>query len=384
MILSELSKEGRIEPPAPRVWVLADDRPGHRTQVVGLADALGWPYEVKDLRFTALNRISNRLLGASRLTLDRARSAALAPPWPDLAIAMGRRSAPIARWIGKQSGGRTRLVQLGRKGANVAGPFDLAITCAHFRLPAHPRRVETLLPLTQVTPDRLAAAAAQWPGLFDAAARPRIMLLVGGTTAQHRLPPATARRMASDVAAFAEENGGSLTIVTSRRTGAAAEAALRQGAASATLHGWRRDEKENPYLGYLALADVLVVTGDSESMLAEAAAAGKPLFIHPIPKKPLSFRARIAAAVLRASRGGPAEGGRTPLIRRICAGLIESGAVLPPRDLDRLHRDMAEAGVARFFGEPLEAAPVEPEDHNEQVLRRVRALVGIPPGANAG
>ena len=79
---------------APRVWLLLDDRPGHTTQVVGLAEALGWPYETKPLRFTALNRLSNRLLGASRLALDAGASAELSPPWPDLVIAMGRRSAP--------------------------------------------------------------------------------------------------------------------------------------------------------------------------------------------------------------------------------------------------------------------------------------------------
>ena len=36
----------------PRIWVLADGRTGHRSQGVGIAEALGWPYEVKDLRFT--------------------------------------------------------------------------------------------------------------------------------------------------------------------------------------------------------------------------------------------------------------------------------------------------------------------------------------------
>ena len=42
---------------APLVWLLLDDRPGHTTQAVGLAEALGWPYERKTLAFTALNRI---------------------------------------------------------------------------------------------------------------------------------------------------------------------------------------------------------------------------------------------------------------------------------------------------------------------------------------
>src|SRR3546814_15678791 len=87
---------------APRIWLLLDDRPGHITQVVGLAEALGWPYETKALRFTPLNRLSNRLLGASRLSLDTARSTALTPPWPALVIAMGRPAAPIARWVKRQ------------------------------------------------------------------------------------------------------------------------------------------------------------------------------------------------------------------------------------------------------------------------------------------
>src|SRR3546814_11122182 len=69
--------------PVPRVWLLLDDRPGHATQVVGLADALGWPHEVKRLRFTPLNRLSNRLLGAGRLSLAARQSSPLTPPWPD-------------------------------------------------------------------------------------------------------------------------------------------------------------------------------------------------------------------------------------------------------------------------------------------------------------
>ena len=58
---------------------------------------------------------------------------------PDLVIAMGRRKAPIARWIRKQSEGLSRLVQLGRKGANDAEAVDLTFVCPLFRLPPHPR-----------------------------------------------------------------------------------------------------------------------------------------------------------------------------------------------------------------------------------------------------
>lgn len=358
---------------SPRVWLLLDDRPGHATQVIGLADALGWPYEAKPLRFTALNRLSNRLLGASRLSLDAAASAPLTPPWPDLVIAMGRRAAPIARWVKRQSGGRAMLVQLGRKAANVADDFDLAVACAHFRLPAHPRRLDLLLPPTQVTPARLAAAAERWRGLFGAAPRPRVCLLVGGTTAHHRVTAETAGRMASEVAAFAAGLGGSLTCVTSRRSGAAVEQALARGAPDAALHCWRRDQAENPYLGYLALADVLVVTGESESMLAEAADAAKPLYIYPVPARPAGWRARLAGRVVAAAGAG-----RGPLAR-LCESAIQRGLVVPPRDLELMHRGMIEAGIARRFGDdgPSAAPAAPPSQRFDALLARIRRLLEI-------
>jgi len=359
---------GRADAATPRVWLLLDDRPGHTTQVVGLAEALGWPYETKPLRFTALNRLSNRLLGASRLSLDAGASAELAPPWPDLVIAMGRRSAPIARWVKRQSGGHSRLVQFGRKAANVAADFDLAVTCRHFQLPAHPRRLDLLLPPTQVTAARLQAAAARWPDLFAGQARPRVALIVGGTTAHHRLKPQTAEKMAAEAAAFAAQLGGSLTCVTSRRSGAAVEAALRAGAPEAALHCWRRDQAENPYLGYLAQADVLVVTGESESMLAEAADAAKPLYIYPIPAKPEGWRARLSGAVLARSRRGSALG-------RFCESLIQRGLVVPPRDLELMHRGMVEAGVARFFGDGAPKAAAAPSARYDALVARVCKLL---------
>jgi mitochondrial fission protein ELM1 len=353
---------------APRVWLLLDDRPGHTTQVVGLAEALGWPYEAKELHFTALNRLSNRLLGAGRLSLDLSRSAALTPPWPDLVIAMGRRAAPIARWVKRQSGGRTKLIQLGRKAANVATDFDLAVTCVHFQLPPHPKRLDLLLPPTQVTPARLRQAAERWPDLFGTAARPRVALLVGGTTAHHRLTPETAGRMAAEAQSFAEELGGSLTCVTSRRSGAAVEEALRRDAPRASLHCWRRGQHDNPYLGYLALADILVVTGESESMLAEAADAAKPLYIYPIPAKPAGWRARLAGWVLETARRG-----RGPLAR-LCGVLIQNGLVVPPRALDLMHRGMVEAGIARRFGDGGAAEAAVLPSRLDALVARVRQL----------
>ena len=361
----------------PTVWVLADDKLGHTTQSLGLADALGWPYTVKELRFNGLNRLSNRLLGAGLLGLDRRRSTPLVPPWPDLVIATGRRSAPVARWVGARGAGATRLVQLGRKGADRADDFDLTVTCVHYGMPPHARRIETLAPLAAITEQRLQAAGERWRDLFGVAPRPHVALLVGGTSALHQLDAAAAARMARDVSAFTAAAGGALYAVTSPRTGGAAAEALQASLAPGDrLYRWRPGDPDNPYLGCLAVADVLVVTGDSESMLAEAAAIAAPLYIYPVPPRRGAARQRLREWVGAQARGDAERG-----LGWLCARLLAHGLVRAPRDLAAMHRALVDAGIAHPFGAPLEATRRPPLCERERVAARVRALFG---GSAAG
>ena len=88
--------------------------------------------------------------------------------------------------------------------------------------------------------------------------------------------PGVAAALGAEVAGFA----GSVLATASRRTGAAATKALA-GALSGVphrLHRWG-DAGPNPYAGFLAWADAVVVTGDSVSMLSEALATAVPVFI---------------------------------------------------------------------------------------------------------
>ncbi len=364
-------------------WILADEKAGHTTQSVGLAQALGLRYEVKDLRFNALNLLSNRLLGASRNSLDRRRSASLVPPWPEVVISTGRRSAPVARWVARRSAGRTRVIQMGRKGGEQPATFDAVVSCVHFGLPPHPRRIETLAPLHAMSADRLAGAAERWRGLFGQAAQPHVVLVVGGSTAQHVLDPGTARRMGAEVRAFAEAAGGSIFAITSPRTGARVVEALCAGLGdSGRVHRWSPRQRDNPYVGYLALADVLVVTGESESMLAEAAATGAPLYIYPIPTRPAGPRVRLRSWVAAQARAFARNGRPTTARRRtlgtICARLIESGVVRPTRELALLHEGLIHAGFARRFGDSIETNRRAPLNELAQVAARVRALIRLP------
>ena len=99
---------------APRIWVVSGYRAGENTQVSALAERLGCAWLRKDLEFNSLAGPIGLARMVSRSGLESERSSILAPPWPDLVISAGLKNEPVCRWIKRQSGGRTRLVFLGR------------------------------------------------------------------------------------------------------------------------------------------------------------------------------------------------------------------------------------------------------------------------------
>ncbi len=365
-------------PKAPKIWVLADDRPGCVTQAVGLAEALGWPYEVKQLAYSPLAGLHNVLLGASRAGLTKAAARGLAPPWPDLVIASGRRAAPPARWIARASQKRVRTVVLGRKGGHAADHFDLVVTPFHCGFPIHPRRIETVTALTRVSTARLEEGARSWPDLFGEISSPRVLLLVGGTTVRHRLDQAMAGRLGTEVASFARRRGGGVLAVTSRRTDAAAVDAIAAGLGDAgRMERWPPGRRGNPYLACLALAEEIVVTGESESMISEAVAADKPVAIYPLPERAAGPWLKLGAWIGARARA-VADGKTAPrVLDRLCAWLVGAGVVRPPRELAAMHRRLVADGAVRMFGSEAAKPRRSSGGDRDEVVRRVRALLGV-------
>ena len=130
----------------------------------------------------------------------------------------------------------------------------------------------------------------------------------------------------------------------------------------------------------LALADWIVVTGDSESMLAEACSTSKPVSIHALP--PIgraTWQRRIGEAlVARAMSCLPRAADATHrlpwTLAGLCAWSIASGWILPPRDLDGLRENLIASGRAHALGDKIEPMTVEPLLEVESVAARVRTL----------
>jgi hypothetical protein len=342
----------------PRVWALLGQKPGDNGQVLALAEAVGWPFEIRRLAFRPGELVTNRLLGITLLGVDRARSDALAPPWPGLLLTAGRRNEPAARWIQQAAGGPAacRLVQVGRPWAPVAA-FDLIVTTPQYALPHHPRILHTEAPMHRVSEAALAEAAARWrPRLADLPC-PRIALMLGGHVGPWTFTPAKGRELGRQADAMARALGAALLVSTSARTPPAVVDAL---AAEITvphrLYRWRAGDPDNPYLGFLALAQRIVVTSDSMSMLVEATATAKPVYVFDLADPP----------------------GRAPLtLRRL---VFRLGRLLGPRRLARdvtaIHQGQLAAGRAVPLGLPWpeDGPATPPADSAAMAAARVRAL----------
>lgn len=260
------------------VWALADPRAGTAAQALGIAERLGVPFRTVPLAWGALARLPLAWPSLAGLT-GAARAGLLPPPgagWPRLVISAGRRSAPVARWLGRRG---ARLVHCMRPGAG-AGDMDLLVLGRHDLPPDQEAAgAPNILPILgachRMTPARLAAARAEWAALADLPG-PRVALLVGGPVRAEGMDPGIAAALGAEVAGFA----GSVLATASRRTGTPATAALADALAPVPhrLHRWG-GAGPNPYAGFLAWADIVVVTGDSVSMLSEALATAAPVFI---------------------------------------------------------------------------------------------------------
>ena len=146
---------------APRVWVLSSPRAGERTQLLGLAESLGCPFEIKHIAHRPFGAALELLGGEHVHGIDRERSDALEAPWPDLVLLAHQSNENVARWIRRQSGGRTRLVLLGRPWAPI-DEFDLVVTTPQYELPEAANVLHNPLPLHRVSAERLAADGAKW------------------------------------------------------------------------------------------------------------------------------------------------------------------------------------------------------------------------------
>ncbi len=118
---------------------------------------------------------------------------------------------------------------------------------------------------------------ARLPAAITALPSPRIGLLLGGRTRFGSFSAADRMRLCQSLEAM-KADVGSFLITVSRRTPPELLAAVKRAIGTTPCFIWD-NSGPNPYLDILAGSDAIIATGDSHTMISEAAAAGMPLMI---------------------------------------------------------------------------------------------------------
>jgi mitochondrial fission protein ELM1 len=136
--------------------------------------------------------------------------------------------------------------------------------------------ISVLGALHRLNDKELKAAAENYPHPMGV---PLTTLLLGGNNRHSRYQESDMKALAEALKAI----GGHCFITPSRRTSPELLSMLKKHLKDFSYEIWD-GTGENPYPAYLGLADQIIVTQDSVSMISEACFAGKPVYIWDIEK----------------------------------------------------------------------------------------------------
>src|SRR4051812_13349353 len=239
-------------------WIVSEGLAGLQAQALGLAEAAGLSSELRVLKPSAPWKWMAAKLWPNPLA---AVADAVRAPLPALVIGCGGMAGAVLAALRRKA---VNVVQVQDPRMDIRH-YDLVIANTHDGLTGN-NVVVIRTALHRVTPERLAQGADQCWGRLAPYKRPLVAVLLGGSNGRYRLYREIGSRLAADLASMIRRDNVGVVVTPSRRTDPEVTAVLRE--ALTPLGGWVWDfTGDNPYFGMLALADMIVVTQDSVSMI---------------------------------------------------------------------------------------------------------------------
>ena len=272
---------GKIISGSTRAWVISDGKIGDEAQCFGILEALGLQPE---RRLIAPRKIFAWAMPWGPIDPREAppkKNSPLAGPWPEIAIAAGRRCVPYLRYLKRASRGATFTIFVKDPYCRRHGA-DLIWVPQHDRLRGE-NVIATLTPANRLRAHVIEKARSSPDLRIANLPRPRVALILGGPSNHHAFG-AKEERDLSEIAQAIVRGGASLMMTGSRRTPPDLVAAIRTALSrvaefNSQVFIWAGDG-ENPYVALLSNANSILVTGDSVNMVGEALAAGVPVHVY--------------------------------------------------------------------------------------------------------
>ena len=110
---------------------------------------------------------------------------------------------------------------------------------------------------------------------------PYLTVIIGGRHTGGNISEDDAKELAKHINKIVSKNKGTALITTSHRTELVVSEVLESNLdVPYFLYDYKLRQSENPYGVFLALADEIIVTGESVRMMSEACSTGKPVRIY--------------------------------------------------------------------------------------------------------
>ena len=290
-----------------RAILLSDGKPGHYNQSLGVIERMPeCEYHWIDVKFRSkqrdnLLRVLMRLFGGFRLprwlikaclhmALQQDILDEIYTVEPDFILSTGSSVAAPNLLIGQIFDAKT--VTCRRPSPVGIHHFDLAILPRMYWSPRRNRAnvCKTLGVPNRVRPEKLETQRNELQTDLDLSDQRRIGVLIGGEDRYYTITETTAAHLIEILQQFAAKWDSQLLLTTSRRTPLPVENLISKRLSNTQhcpifvlAHG--ENSVTDPVGTIFALADVIIVTEDSFSMVCEAASSGKRVIILEVDRK---------------------------------------------------------------------------------------------------
>ncbi|MEM9734152.1 MAG: mitochondrial fission ELM1 family protein [Pseudomonadota bacterium] len=294
-----------------KVWLLTDGKAGDLQQCRGVVAWLeGVEVVERVFKPGRLTALPLPFVPISKADKPENPASPIAPPYPDLVIASGRRTLPYLSALRFRTPA-TKIAFLKDPRRLGRGMADLIWAPEHDGLTANGETIITTLTAPHpFTPERLALDKAAAQARFNLADKSVIGIILGGNSKSVSWTPTLIEQFAARLTALPEN--AKILITGSRRTPMDLIKTVQETLQNHDMWLWDGETGENPYSQILAASDHLIVTGDSHNMVSEALAAPRPVHVF----RPPGLAKKLTRFLDRLEKGGHILPLQTPLVNR--------------------------------------------------------------------
>lgn len=299
----------------PSVWIVTDGKPGHENQSRAVAYHLGysagdvmlvtndWPSRLDEFCFRL--RVS---IIPTRILPSFAEQQIKGKPAPELIISTGTLCASINVALTQRFYCRNIVIMA--PGIIPYNRFRVALIPSHDITFTEPENVvETPLPPAYIDSSMISNQLEQLFTVYPElkVTQPTIAVLLGGTSKHAVFTDSYIQAIAHKLLSIMESQPAlRLLITSSRRTGSNMEKLVKEILApvqSRVFGVWASETKFNPIAGFCHIANQVIITSDSHSMISEVVTSGHHPILLELPGKSTSKHSRLLAGFIQHNLG---------------------------------------------------------------------------------